>query len=322
MEAYPIIGSIPILLVALLRGIPVINYVQDMYPEAAEAAGILKSSGIAARISRWLDTLICRLSTINLVISDDFGTKLVESRHLSPTKIGTIYNWIDGNDVKPLPRINAWRNQNRVPADKFVVLFAGTLGLASGADILIEVARRMSERQSPNFFFLIVGDGVLKATMQEDARQWGLDNVAFLPFQPADHLAEVQATGDVMFLPVAGKHGLSSVPSKLVTYMAAGRPILCAADRDSTVAHIVVKGRCGRVVPPDDPFSVVDTLIQLATMKEELATMGANGRTFFEEHFEKQKAMDAFYRLFSQFAIPDKKPSRRTSAVEIEVNRD
>jgi colanic acid biosynthesis glycosyl transferase WcaI len=306
MEAYPIIGSIPILLAALLRGIPVINYVQDMYPEAAEAAGILKSSGRASRACRWLDTLICRFSRINLVISEDFGVKLVESRQVSPTKIATIYNWIDGSHVKPLSRINTWREDNRIPAEKFVVLFSGTLGLASGANILIDVARLLSVRQSFDFLMLIVGEGLLKKTMEECAVTWGLDNVVFLPFQPADRLAEVQATGDVMFLPVAGGHAFSSVPSKLVTYMAAGRPILCAADEDSTVARTVERAGCGRVIPPDDSFSVVEALIQMATMKQELATMGANGRSFFEEHFERQRAMDAFERLFSQFASPEK----------------
>lgn len=302
MEVFPILTSPIILTASKYKGSHVINYIQDIYPEAAEAANIIPRGGIAARFARAVDRLVCRKCELNLVIAESFRQELTSSRDVPESKTEVVQNWIDGTSVRPVRRDGRWRAENRIPKSNFVAMFAGTMGLASGVGILINVAEELRGRGCSEIMIVCIGEGLLKDVMMRQASEKHLENIMFLPFQPQERLSEVQSAADVMLLTMEENHEKSSCPSKLITYMAAGRPVLCCTSEDSEVAKTIRCAGCGKVVPQTDISQIADRLIEMASDMPPLVTMGASGREFFLRTCDISVAMSRFDKIFARFS--------------------
>ena len=178
--------------------------------------------------------------------------------------------------------------------DVFVAMYAGTMGLASAADVLVDVAKRLEARSQ--VLILCIGEGPLKRRMTRDASRAKLRNTRFEPFQPRHRLAEVQAGADAMLLTLSKASEDASVPSKMVTYLAAGPPIVCAVPEGSAISQQLHTAQAGVRTPPGDPDAIAKAITLLAERPAEARQMGENGR----EYFEQQLTLDRACRQFSQ----------------------
>lgn len=298
LESWPILAYLPVLAVAKARGVPVINYVQDVYPEAAIAGGIVRADSAAARVLHRLHSWVCSVSSQNVAISPGMADMLAATRGVPRERFTVIPNWLDLSAIRPHEGPSTWRAENGIGADEFVCMFAGTLGYASGADVLVEVAERLRDVQ--RIRIVCVGDGVHKAAMADAIERRGLHNLTLLPFQPRERVAEVQSQADVMLLTTSADMGLSSVPSKLVTYLAVGRPVICAAAPDTDIARLVDDERLGATCRPGDPESLAAAIRQLADCSaESRADMAARSRETAVRSYSREAALAAFERLFA-----------------------
>jgi colanic acid biosynthesis glycosyl transferase WcaI len=291
IESFPVISSPIILLCAKLRGIPCVNYIKDLYPESAEDAGLIRRDGMLSRAALWLDRLTCRHADLNLVLSETFRQSLMEARGIRQEKIEVMHDWIDGSRLKPLAGDNMWRKEQNIPEAKYVAMFAGTMGLASGAEVLVAVSDELRSRRVDDILILCMGEGPLKPRMIHDAADRRLENIRFLSFQPEARLGEVLSTADAFLLTMAADHSTSSVPSKLITYLAMARPILCSVDSRSPTASHVRDADCGILVASGDHHAITDALTQMAEERESWRDKGLNGRRYFERHFNMPAAM-------------------------------
>lgn len=282
-ESTPIFGPLTALLLAWLKGAKFVYRVHDVHPEAAMNAGLLKP-GLAYRLLRALDTWVCRRSAIVLPLTDGMRRVLLD-RGLPAERVVVARQWFDGSRVTPQDRDNSWRRAHGIPVDRFVVLYAGTIGHISGASVVIDAAEMLRER--PDILFLFVGDGPVKESCERLARERNLEGVRFLPFQPAESLAEVQATGDVGLVTLLPESGDTSVPSKIHGYTAAGRPVIASVRADSATAATVREGEFGHVVPPGDARALSDAIEAVADDPSEAARLGANARRFFVANHDR-----------------------------------
>jgi colanic acid biosynthesis glycosyl transferase WcaI len=198
-----------------------------------------------------------------------------------------------------MSRNNPWRREMGIPTEKFIVLYAGTIGLVSGAEVITEVAASLASYR--DILFLMVGDGYAKQQVQTEAQERGLDNIKFLPFQPRERLSELQATADISLAPVRGR---TSVPSKVLGYMAAARPIIAAVDEDCDTAEMIRKAKCGVVGTPGDPDSIAQAILHFYNHPEEMNFSGENGRVYFLENFEKKMVIKKYFELIQSLSKP------------------
>jgi len=124
----------------------------------------------------------------------------------------------------------------------------------SGADILVRVAEHLHNRAG--IFLLCVGEGVLKQKMTAETARRGLTNLRFLPFQPRSRISEMQSAADALILTMRPGSGAASVPSKLITYLAAGRPVVCAAPAHSECHAIIRRSQAGINVEAGDARAI------------------------------------------------------------------
>ena len=169
------------------------------------------------------------------------------ARGLEPDKVVLMRHWVDREKIAPSSRDNPWRCEQGIGLDKFVVLSAGTIGYISGAEVIVDAAQRLRDRQ--DILFLIVGEGPIKEKLVEKARQYGLENMKFMPFQSAEALADVQATGNVGLVTLLPATGESSIPSKMHGYTAADDHRQRGRQRSR---RTWCAGEFGIVCPPQD----------------------------------------------------------------------
>jgi glycosyltransferase involved in cell wall biosynthesis len=199
-------------------------------------------------------------------------------------KVRVIPNWVDTRFIQPGPRINWFREEHNL-GNAFIVSFAGVLGYSQDLDIVLEAARILKdENPQSDILFLIVGDGVERPRLEAKARQMGLNNVRFLPMQPREKYPAVLHALDIGLVTLHAEVRTPVVPSKILSIMAAGRPVVAAMNLDGDGPRLIAEARCGLCVPPEDPRALAEAILQLyhdASLREEL---GRNGRQYAEEH--------------------------------------
>ena len=178
-----------------------------------------------------------------------------------------------------------------VPADCFLVTFAGTHGIAQALASVLDAASLLDKR----FHIAFVGDGPVKETLVADAARRGIDNVSFHPQRPIDRVLPVLFGSDALLVPLSGEPTFQSfVPSKLVDYMAAGRPVVLSAAGES--ARILGEAEAGVVVPPEDPAELAGAIRWLASHPREAGEMGRNGKEYAKS-FRRSDNADELERL-------------------------
>ncbi|MEN9804475.1 MAG: hypothetical protein RIS41_1322 [Actinomycetota bacterium] len=256
--------------VARIRRAPLFVNVQDVFPDAAVESGAITNRTVIA-LARRLETWVYRRAEAVTVLSEDLADNL---RAKVPTsrmgRIHTIPNFVDVEAIRPLDRSTDYRRQLGID-DRPVVMYAGNVGFSQSLDLMIDAAREL-----PDVWFVINGDGAARRDLTARARD--LPNVVFGDYQPAAHLAEVLATGDVHAVLLKRGLGRVSVPSKTYSIMAAGRPIVAAIDADTEVTRLVERSAGGTCVPPDDAVAFVSAVRDLVGDLERAREMGRSAR--------------------------------------------
>src|SRR5262249_35508521 len=150
-----------------------------------------------------------------------------------------------------------------------------------------------------------VGQGPLKPRMEDEIRRRGLQNLTLLPFQPRDQVSDMQSAADVMLLTTSAQVGSTSVPSKLITYLAVGKPLICAVPAGTDIAAPVQQNELGFVTPPEDPAALSDAITHMASLpRSTLSAMGRRARTLALERHSLESALSRFDRLFADMGLP------------------
>jgi colanic acid biosynthesis glycosyl transferase WcaI len=235
-----------------------------------------------------------------IVISEGMRDLMAQSRGISNDRFAVIPDWIDPNELVPQPIDNAWRREQNIPNATLIAMFGGTLGHVSGVEVLVDVARLLREKR--DMLILCVGEGIRKRPMIEQCRSLGLENIRFLPFQPRWRIAEVQGAANVTVLTMRPGTSDASVPSKLISYFAAGRPVVCAAPVASAVSRIVSQSGAGVVVEPGDAVALAGAIGDLLHCPADVERMGQAARAYFERHFTLDRAHGQFSAVLRETA--------------------
>jgi colanic acid biosynthesis glycosyl transferase WcaI len=302
LESWPVLAPAAVMLVGATRGIKVIHYVKDVYPEAAVAAGILhdgRAANMLLRIDRW----VCRRADCNVVISDGAAALLARSRDVPAGKLRVISDWLDLTAIAPTDGGPAWRRENGLAADELVFMFAGTMGYVSRVDLLVDVAEKL--RAHDKIRLVCVGQGPLKPRMEGEILRRGLKNLTLLPLQPRERVSDMQSAADVMLLTTSAQIGSTSVPSKLITYLAVGKPVICAASAGTDIAALVQERQLGLVIPPEDPAALADAITHMSALDPSArAAIGRRGRAVALERYSLESARARFDALFADLGLP------------------
>jgi colanic acid biosynthesis glycosyl transferase WcaI len=266
--------------------------------------------------ARWLERTSYRLSDAVTVLSDDLAenvrTKIssgldTERAMAQTRKVRVIPNFVDTAHIRPSGSENSYRAEFGLSGKK-VVMYAGNVGLSQSLDLVLLAARSFLDSR-PDVMFVINGGGAARPDLEIAAAD--LPNVRFVDMQPLERLPEVLAAGDIHVVPLRAGLAWSSVPSKLYSILAAGRPIVASVDEGTEVALTVDRAGAGIAVPPDDPAAFTGAIAKLLDSDDVRARMGSSGRKFVEDWASPAAVALAYEELFIELAGRRKSGLRR-----------
>jgi colanic acid biosynthesis glycosyl transferase WcaI len=284
-------------LLAKVHRKPYVIILTDLASDAAMATGILKE-GLAVRMARAVEGFGYRKADRVVCICDGFVEKLTE-RGISPDRLKLIPLWGDTEKVYPIAAATKFRRAKEITGHQFLIMHTGNMGKKQDLMNVVRAAELSKDRE--DLVWLLVGQGEERGALEEAIRQRDLRNIRLLPLQPEDSLAEMYSAADLLLLHQKAAVVESVIPSKLLTYMAAGRPVLAAVSNKSETARYVERAKCGRIIHSEDPMALVEAALSLRADGALREKLGSNGRAYVLEHFTKDKILREYELLFSRY---------------------
>jgi colanic acid biosynthesis glycosyl transferase WcaI len=270
-----------------------VSWVQDIYGLAAYrllGRKLPVIGHLGGRFFIQLDKKSARLSDAIVVIADEFADVLT-SWGIDRSRIYTIHNWAPLEDMPMRPRDNVWsRRHDMTRGVRFV--YSGTLAMKHNPALLLELARMLDRDETGELFVVSEGAGV--EWLAEQAASEELSSLRCLGFQPFEELPDVLGSADVLVAILEADAGVFSVPSKVLSYLCAGRPVLLAVPHENLAAKIVVECGAGPVVEPADLRGFCAEAKHLIESPQLRERQGQAAREYAESHFDIRRIGDRF----------------------------
>lgn len=288
----PVIQGYLGLWLGLLKRAKVVLWIQDLWPQALSALGFVKSRFLLRAVETMVSAMY-RASDLVLGQSHAFAT------HIAP-QAGRV-------PVRYFPN----PGEHQMPAGEpgagpsgagFDIVFAGNLGNAQGLDMVVDAAELL--RDDPEIRFVLYGSGVAAARIADAIRERGLDNVILPGRVPPEAMPDVYAKASALLLTLIDDPVLAqTVPSKLQSYLAAGRPIIAAVNGEA--ARIVAEAGAGIASPAEDASALAYAIRRLKAMPEaERGTMSAAAMRYFKAHYEPRMLARQLLDMMGGLALP------------------
>jgi colanic acid biosynthesis glycosyl transferase WcaI len=288
-------------LIARWKRAPFVYDVQDIWPESAVLSGMLRP-GLMVRLISRLERFVYSKAD-HLICVTEGARQNVIGKGVDPSKVTVLPHWIDESEFV-LPDPGAARARIREQfgwGNKFVVLFAGNIGMVQGLDTVVEAARLLADED--RLRIAIVGDGADKERLVALAREKNVGaRLQFIDRQPAENMPALMAGADALLVHLRNSE-ISNwvVPSKTLAYLASGKPIVMAMQ--GAAADLTVEAGAGILVQPDNPPALAVALRRLAQMNpEQRDTMGRRGRAYLEQHLAKDVVISRYEELLKRVA--------------------
>ncbi|MGH3921950.1 MAG: glycosyltransferase family 4 protein [Pseudonocardiaceae bacterium] len=282
-------------------GTPWVFWLQDLYSVAMSgyAGGHMGSIGKALGWGfRRAERALLHQAAGVVSITADF-LPVLQEWGVDARRCSVIENWAPLDEIEPRSHDNAWAREHGLNG-KRVVLYSGTLGLKHDPGMLLEMAVR--GRGDPDLRVVVISQGLGAKWLVEERARLELKNLMVLDYQPYERLAEVLATADVLLALLTSGAGVFSAPSKVLTYLCAGRPIVAAMPRENLGARRILEAEAGIVVEPHDAeafAAAVESLLADSRLSEQY---GRQARVYAEQAFDVEPIADRFEQVLASAA--------------------
>lgn len=282
---------------ALAAGGRFYYWVQDFYSLAVDKILRRKFHLVGGLVGSWyrhLDRTQFERSSKIITITDDFTDILTNEFGVDPSNVAVIPNWAHIEEIPVRPKDNAWSRRHGLH-DKFVFLYSGTIGMKHNPGMLLDLAR--AHAADANVRVVVVSEGLGAEWLKKEAP--GLSNLVILGYQAFHELPALLGTGDVLVGLLEEEAGLYSVPSKTLSYLCAGRPLLLAMPMQNLASRITRDNRAGLTVSPGDSNGFLEAAANLRSSDVLRADLGANARRYAEATFPIAKTAATFARILA-----------------------
>jgi len=281
------LGILP-LMYSKIKGVPMITHVQDLQVDAAKELGMIKNKSflnLMFSIERFILKKSKKVSTISL------GMQLkINGKGVAANQQLLFPNWVDENNIMPLPKEQSLRQQFGLKDSDKVILYSGNLGEKQGLEVIIDVALKYKDRS--DVYFLIVGSGGGKDKLEQSAKDAGLNQVMFFPLQPYNKLSALLATADAHLVLQKKSAADLVMPSKLTGILAAGGFAIVTAEPGTSLYTVVNQYNMGLLIEPESVEALCGA-IEYA-INNDINSYKINARKYAEAYLSKENILKDF----------------------------
>lgn len=280
--------------VAMLKRKPFVYNIRDLYPDMA-VGGDIVGPGVLARLWERMHRWALRRAKCVIVLGEDMRARII-AKGVEPSRVVVIRDGADlPKSTETLPPLDPEIVRAIRGRFSLVLLHAGNLGFYGAWNTLITAARKLV---SDGVGLVFVGEGALREQLEIAAG--GAENIRFLDYFPANKIPSVLAAADAHIVTI--KRGLEGVvvPSKMYGILAAGKPIVAVAPKETDVVSLGEKQGFAVAADPDKPAELVNVIRTLVGDVKKLRAMGEaahNAAPSYERAGELQKYLEVFDRL-------------------------
>ena len=290
--------------IARRRGVRIINWLQDIYPEVASELGVPLIRGPVSTLLGYARDASLRTAYANVVVGNRMAEK-VSQLGVASERIEVIPNWCDDETIVPVDAAsNPLRAQWHLQ-DKFVIGYSGNLGRAHEFDTILAASKRF--KNDPKIIFLFIGSGHRSDELARCVEAQGLQHkFCFFPYQRNEDLKYSLSVPDVHWISLRPELEGLIVPSKFYGIAAAGRPIIAVTAKNGEIATFVKAYDCGFVVEPGNSDELVKVINDLSSNVTAREIIGHRARAMLEANFTRQHAFRNWSRLVDRVPQPQK----------------
>ena len=291
----PLTAALPGIFARWFRRKHFIFEVRDLWPELPKAMGVIKNPVILTMLSA-LEWVAYKSAHGHIGLSSGIVDGI--QRYVPATN--HIANIPNGCDLDIFSQdIESWQPGGISDSD-FVAVFTGTHGIANGLDKLLDVAAQLKAKDTTHIKIVLIGQGKLKASLQERAQNELLNNILFLDPVNKLELARLMKRADVGLQILANipafYYGTS--PNKFFDYIAAGLPVI--NNYPGWLAEEIEKHQCGIAVAADDSEAFANALVRLSQDSDEMTVMSKNSLQLAEAQFDRKLLAAQFVDYIEQ----------------------
>ena len=294
----PIFQVVPALLLGKLFKIPVVLWVQDLWPESLSATGYVKSP-MLLKLVKFFVKLVYNQVDLILVQSRAFVEpilKMVPKKRILyfPNSVGKYFYNSQSNSTPDIQVLDSGFN----------LLFAGNIGVAQSMETIVFAASRL--RNYPKIKIIIFGAGSRLSWVKEEVRVRGLKNVVLGGEHPMEAMPHLMRKASALLVTLAGDPIFSlTVPNKIQAYLAVGKPIIASLNGEG--ARLILEANAGLAVNAEDSIGLANAIIKMYKMTEiQRNQFGENGQFFFKNNFDENVLSDCLIAHFEELAGKEK----------------
>lgn len=280
----PIFQCLPAAWLGKLKNIPVVLWVQDLWPESVSATGYIKSKKIQNLLG--MGVRFC-YAIVDMILVQSHGfldsvKKLSQKKEIYylPNSVDKSFFEPDSSQVKTIESMK----------NGFSILFAGNIGSAQAMNVIVGAAERL--RFFSKITFVIMGAGSKLSWLESEVAKLGLTNIKYEGNFPITEMPNIMRQASALLVTLANEEIFAlTVPNKIQAYLAVGRPIIASLNGEG--ANLVEKAKAGFTAPAEDIDSLVNVILKMSELTQpELDEMGGNGRQYFKENFDNDVLVD------------------------------
>jgi glycosyltransferase involved in cell wall biosynthesis len=281
----PLFVGIIAWIVSRINRIPYVFEVRDLWPESAIDTGIITNAWII-RFAFWFERFIYKGALLINVLTPAFRSRLITNKNVAPEKIILIPNACDFSisdhllhdfDAEGFRKKLGWD-------DKFVITYVGAHGVANHLIQLLDAAGQL---RGTSIYFVLIGDGMQKQQLKNDASRRKLINVEFIDSMPKREVMKYILASDVGASVLKKNDTFKTIYSnKTFDYMACQKPILLLIDGVSR--ELVEEAQCGMYAEPENTTEICRVIQQLLATRDRIKEMGKNGYSFAKKNFDRE----------------------------------
>jgi colanic acid biosynthesis glycosyl transferase WcaI len=287
------------------QAVPWVFWLQDLYSVAMSATAERRAGRAGRALGRRFQALersLLQQARSVVPITQDFGP-ILDEWGVPAERRTVVENWAPLAELPVRPRDNAWRRQQGL-GERFVFLYSGTLGLKHRPELLFELAAQHVDDAD----VVVISQGLGASRLSEMLAERPLPNLRLLPFQPFDQYPDILGAADVLVALLEPTAGTFSVPSKVLSYLCAGRPILGAIPPENLAARTIERAGAGLAVSPVDEEAFLLAAKRLRNEPRLRETSGTTARAYAEATFDTELVADRFVEVLDRALGHEREP--------------
>ena len=285
----------------LAKRAPTLYNAQDLFTETLVHMTKMSDKNPLIAYLKFKERKVYEENTKIVTISPDMVETIVHAG-CSPQKVEFIYNWAGTTLSHVDKNNNSLIDELGIDKSKFVVSYAGSIGLFQGWDFILDAAKIL-QRTNSSVEFVLIGNGAYKSKLVERIIKENINNVKVYPMQSAKRLSEVYSIGDIELVPIEKGVTKMALPSKTSVIMACGGAVLAIVDNDSAISKIINDSQSGLTVEHGSADKLVEAITYCYDHRDLIPKWGKNARHFALTNFSREKQTKKYYSILEKMVM-------------------